>query len=187
MSALKPVAGLTSGLLARKGAARPAMRSQLFASLRATPAPASEGPDLDDLGWNDMGDDTCPPSPSTDPDAAVARLADPREPVPPFREYLPKRIHFATGTSLLDETPLEPESEDVASRGAEIAAAQPSSLLALSPPATREARRAVTVRVTEERYTQLRDACHDLGCTAQRALSMALEQWLADRISLRRN
>ena len=75
MSALKPVAGLTSGLLARKGAARPAMRSQLFASLRATPAPASEGPDLDDLGWNDMGDDTCPPSPSTDPDAAVARLA----------------------------------------------------------------------------------------------------------------
>jgi hypothetical protein len=42
----KPFASLSSGLLARKGAARPAMRPQGF---------SSANPGLDDLGWNDMG------------------------------------------------------------------------------------------------------------------------------------
>jgi len=41
-------ASLSSGLLARKGAARPAMRPQGF---------AQSGGNLDDLGWNDMGHD----------------------------------------------------------------------------------------------------------------------------------
>lgn len=42
----KPFASLSSGLLARKGAARPAMRPQSFGQL---------GAGLEDLGWNDMG------------------------------------------------------------------------------------------------------------------------------------
>ena len=46
--ASKPLAALSSGLLARKGQARPAMRPQGYASL--TPATP-----LEDLGWNDMG------------------------------------------------------------------------------------------------------------------------------------
>lgn len=45
---------------------------------------------------------------------------------------------------------------------------------------------AVTVRINEERYSQLREACHGLGWTAQRAISEALEQWLAAR-SARQN
>ncbi len=44
----KPLAALSSGLLARKGQARPAMRPQGYASLSPTTA-------LEDLGWNDMG------------------------------------------------------------------------------------------------------------------------------------
>lgn len=48
MSDPKPFASLSSGLLARKGAARPAMRPQGFS------APSAN---LDDLGWNDMGGD----------------------------------------------------------------------------------------------------------------------------------
>ncbi len=48
----KAAASLNSGLLARKGGARPAMRRQ--ASL-AVQSPTPEG--LDDLGWNDMGDE----------------------------------------------------------------------------------------------------------------------------------
>ena len=43
----KPFASLSSGLLARKGAARPAMRPQGFG--------AQSGAGLEDLGWNDMG------------------------------------------------------------------------------------------------------------------------------------
>lgn len=49
MSDPKPFASLSSGLLARKGAARPAMRPQGF-------SPSSSG--LEDLGWNDMGAET---------------------------------------------------------------------------------------------------------------------------------
>lgn len=58
MADLKPLASLSSGLLARKGHASPAMRRQGFDSmLGSAPAP------LDDLGWNDMGDES-PPAPS---------------------------------------------------------------------------------------------------------------------------
>lgn len=46
MSEPKPIASLSSGLLARKGAARPAMRPQGFGQGAAS---------LEDLGWDDMG------------------------------------------------------------------------------------------------------------------------------------
>ena len=48
MSDPKPFASLSSGLLARKGAARPAMRPQGFTSPHSG---------LEDLGWNDMGNE----------------------------------------------------------------------------------------------------------------------------------
>ena len=50
----KPFASLSSGLLARKGAARPAMKPQGFGQMG--------GGNLEDLGWNDMGFE--PPKPS---------------------------------------------------------------------------------------------------------------------------
>ncbi|MBX3565105.1 MAG: hypothetical protein KF730_11090 [Sphingomonas sp.] len=46
----KPMASLSSGLLARKGQAKPAMRPQGFVGL-------SPNASYDDLGWNDMGDE----------------------------------------------------------------------------------------------------------------------------------
>ncbi len=51
----KAFASLSSGLLARKGAARPAMRPQGFGQGAAG---------LEDLGWNDMGFE--PPKPASD-------------------------------------------------------------------------------------------------------------------------
>ena len=53
---LKPFASLSSGLLARKGAARPAMRPQGFGGQ------VGGGGNLEDLGWNDMGFE--PPKPA---------------------------------------------------------------------------------------------------------------------------
>lgn len=50
MSEPKPFASLSSGLLARKGHARPAMRPQGF-----TGGYAQLANGMDDLGWNDMG------------------------------------------------------------------------------------------------------------------------------------
>ena len=52
----KAFASLSSGLLARKGAARPAMRPQGF---------GQAGAGLEDLGWNDMGFE--PPKPALAP------------------------------------------------------------------------------------------------------------------------
>jgi hypothetical protein len=52
----KAFASLSSGLLARKGAARPAMRPQGF---------GQGGSGLEDLGWNDMGFE--PPKPAVAP------------------------------------------------------------------------------------------------------------------------
>jgi hypothetical protein len=52
----KPLASLNAGLLARKGAARPAMRR---APLGSGPANIT-GNGYDDLGWNDMGYDVDP-------------------------------------------------------------------------------------------------------------------------------
>ena len=56
MNEPKPIASLSSGLLARKGAARPAMRPQGFQQV---------GGNLEDLGWNDMGFE--PPKPAIVP------------------------------------------------------------------------------------------------------------------------
>jgi hypothetical protein len=50
----KPIASLSSGLLARKGAARPAMKPQGFGQMG--------GGNLEDLGWDDMGFE--PPKPT---------------------------------------------------------------------------------------------------------------------------
>lgn len=74
MSEPKPFASLSSGLLARKGAAKPAMRPQGFGHM---------GAGLDDLGWNDMGH-----APSSVPNA----FAYPDEPL----EHVPSSITALT-------------------------------------------------------------------------------------------
>jgi hypothetical protein len=56
MAEAKPFASLSSGLLARKGAARPAMKPQGFGQMG--------GANLEDLGWDDMGFE--PPKPAED-------------------------------------------------------------------------------------------------------------------------
>ena len=53
MSEPKPFASLSSGLLARKGAAKPAMRPQGYGTF---------GHSLEDLGWDDMGYAAPPPT-----------------------------------------------------------------------------------------------------------------------------
>lgn len=61
----KPLASLSAGLLARKGAARPAMRRQ-------AQLPGSNGfTGQEDLGWNDMGYDVDPANPA----AEIGRVA----------------------------------------------------------------------------------------------------------------
>lgn len=71
MSAVKPLASLSSSLLARKGAAKPAMRPQfvldnddqpqlVVGNGQAIPALTRAEADLNDLGWNDLGEAEAP-------------------------------------------------------------------------------------------------------------------------------
>ena len=61
MAEPKPLAALTSGLLARKGMAQPAMRRPMF------------GIAQDDLGWNDMGFDVDQPAVPAVPHVVIER------------------------------------------------------------------------------------------------------------------
>jgi predicted HicB family RNase H-like nuclease len=63
MTDSKPIASLTPGLLARKGAARPAMRSQLqpMQQFHEATARLLDDPSWNDLGFNDHGDDNVAP------------------------------------------------------------------------------------------------------------------------------
>lgn len=69
MAAPKPLASLSSGLLARPGAAKPAMRPQAF-----------NNSSLEDLGWNDMGN-VAPVTPALAP--TIAPTIAKRPSVPP--------------------------------------------------------------------------------------------------------
>jgi hypothetical protein len=103
----KPFASLSSGLLARKGAARPAMRPQGFGQV---------GNGLEDLGWNDMGLDG--PKPTDGPrDATHDAFGEDVS-----GEHTP--IHHPTGLTpiqspvhdqqaeLADRLGIDPEDED---------------------------------------------------------------------------
>lgn len=65
-------ASLSPRLLARKGGAKPAMRSQLGMFGGAEAGATEES--LEDLGWNDMGDDTSAITPATPPSAEVIAI-----------------------------------------------------------------------------------------------------------------
>ena len=54
MAEVKPMASLSSGLLARKGGARPAMRPQGLVNFNGSETVGAS----DDLGWNDLGAST---------------------------------------------------------------------------------------------------------------------------------
>jgi len=97
MAEPKPIASLSSGLLARKGAARPAMRRQGMDGL-GTLGTAGLTPGVhglqDDLGWNDMGYDVDPAHEERAPHygnllAGAIPDAVPGEPVPEMAPQVP--------------------------------------------------------------------------------------------------
>jgi hypothetical protein len=92
----KPFASLSSGLLARKGAARPAMRPQGF---------AQGAPGLEDLGWNDMGFE--PPKPAQNVEADAEHDA--------FGEVIPAHPHNLAGLTPV-ESPVHNQQAEIAGR-----------------------------------------------------------------------
>jgi len=202
----KPFASLSSGLLARKGAARPAMRPQGF---------GQAGAGLEDLGWNDMGFE--PPKPAepgvrdADHDAfgevvpahphKLAGLTPVDSPARSQQAEIAGRLSACTPEDSgedeeVDETAelYEPEAEEAAEAEEfvePVLAAKPSPLAHSGPaPAARRQVRpraapglkqkaAFTLRLDPDRHLKLRLACAVDGRSAQMLVTQALDELLA--------
>lgn len=154
MAEPKPLASLTSGLLARKGAAQPAMRRPMLGFGAVAAAPVQ-----DDLGWNDMGFDMEPvadatthhPSPpiGLTPLAVTAPVDAPEPPVVSERRHLARRIAQTQAKSTA------PKAARTPSRKA-----------------------AFTLRIDADRHLRLRLATAVTGRSAQQIVTQALDEFL---------
>ncbi|HAF40223.1 MAG TPA: hypothetical protein DCG90_00360 [Sphingobium sp.] len=157
MAEPKPLASLTSGLLARKGAAQPAMRRPMLGFGRGAAVAIQQ----DDLGWNDMGFDVEPtPEPVEQPPVAIGltpmgnsvAVSAPVPAVVAAREELAERI------------------------GATQERAQPVTTAA--PARSRKA--AFTLRLDADRHLRLRLASAVTGRSAQQMVTEALDNFLSN-------
>jgi hypothetical protein len=185
----KPFASLSSGLLARKGAARPAMRPQGF---------GQGAPGLEDLGWNDMGFE--PPKPvvapvrDADHDAFGEEIADERRVHPTGLTPVHSPVH-GQQAELADRLRVDEEKsgdEEDYDETAEPFEGEPTPVVALAPAVQAAPRRlskpralpgskgkaAFTLRLDPERHLKLRLACAVNGRSAQQLVTDALDQLL---------
>ena len=168
----RPYVSLSSGLLARKGTARPAMRPQGYSG-------------FEDLGWNDMGGHVAPP---IDPEADTA-----------IAEHVPSSIAALTPMSRGDEPPvaaqqraiaesfegaIEPDDEPALAEApqppvapAEIVTLPKRAAKAKALPEGKKA--AFTLRLDADRHLRLRLACAVTGRSAQQIVTAALDEALA--------
>lgn len=158
MAEPKPLASLTSGLLARKGAAQPAMRRPMMGFGRANAPSLAQ----DDLGWNDMGFDVPPASAPVDtsPSVGLTPMAPSIEemesaPLPSVvseREELAERLNQVVGVKAV---PAPRVAASVSGRKA-----------------------AFTLRLDADRHLKLRLACAIDGRSAQQIVTQALDVFL---------
>ena len=144
-------ASLSPALLARKGGAKPAMRPQNTTGVTDAKSAAAS---LEDLGWNDMGDE------DTAPSARVVQIGS-----------------AAANTSLPSEqSPVRATIERIAAKLEAPAPARPN---ALKKAANDSRRAAFTLRLDQERHLKLRLACTVRGRSAQQLVTDALDVLLA--------
>lgn len=198
MTDSKSFASLSPTLLARKGAAKPAMKPQ-WATLPTystdVPSPPT-GEDLEDLGWNDMGDaeevySTPESTRDSTPESTVVAFGAPDEPlhqqpltcgVPEVvrqQDALSSQVASGHVASDLGHEPsaLIPLAAHRYARG--IAREAQAKAPAERQSALSEGRRAAfTLRVDENRHLKLRLACTMQGRSAQQLVTQALDRLL---------
>lgn len=201
MAEPKTFASLSSGLLARKGTAKPAMRPQGF----------GQGMGLEDLGWNDMGHGAQPAAPVYPiqreerpehvPSSIAALTPAPRSPIAEEEEAAaPPPPPVVEQQRAIEASFAEPVAEPVAPEPAPVAQApvarapeaepvarvepRPRSAVVPLPARPRQAagsktKAAFTLRLDAERHLKLRLACAVTHRSAQQIVSEALENFLA--------
>ena len=170
----KPIASLSPKLLARKGAAKPAMRPQsqvlgwtgdeTAAEMQEALDDGHENLDHDDLGWNDLGEALIESAPEHAPEP---------DPIP----ALGKRREKARVLHLLPPTVVRQREQLAAALNANETA--PDTVVRRS--ALDDGRRAAfTLRVDAERHLRLRMACAVKNRSAQQLVTEALDRVLAE-------
>jgi hypothetical protein len=161
-------ASLSSGLLARKGTAKPAMRPQGF----------NHAAGFEDLGWNDMGHEPAADGFDNEPPEHVPSSIAALTPAPKHvQEGEPEVV--AQQRAIAES--FEPQAEDEVEPG-EIAQTAPAEIVALPkrrvPPKVAVApgrKAAFTLRLDAERHLRLRLACAVTGRSAQQIVTGALD------------
>ena len=174
MWSAKPLASLSSQLLARKGQAKPAMRAQGFGGFAATGSAAAE-----DLGWNDMGHDHAAPEPTPGP--VLVQPSAPPEPVPvppvvAMREALTEKME-AEVAPVTSKPAAEPPARPVEPRPISLATA--ARIGRDSAKQTKGGKAAFTLRLDADRHLRLRLASALANRSAQMIVAEALDAWLA--------
>jgi hypothetical protein len=168
-------ASLSSGLLARKGAAKPAMRPQGFTG-------------FEDLGWNDMGHAAGPEAFEADgpehvPSSIAALTPAPRHPKAEEPEVVAQQRAIAQsfeadvdGDAEVDSDPVAEADPVEAPAAAEIV---PLPRREVPVPAVASGRKAAfTLRLDAERHLRLRLATAVTGRSAQQIVTGALDALL---------
>lgn len=160
----KPLASLSSTLLARKGQAKPAMRPQGFGGFGMMPGAQ------DDLGWNDMGD-----APAMH---EAAPLATSVPPVLVQREAL--REEFAPPPPAPEPLPAaEPApARAVAVKSVSVATASRIARETKQKHGKSRPKSAFTLRLDQERHLRLRLASAVQNISAQALVTEALDRFL---------
>ena len=208
MADLKPVASLGATLLARKGGAKPAMRPQVAATGTSGAQAAQKiAADLEDLGWNDMGEEDAPadrtaevlqltPAPHNPEAEARTDKGSPKALVRSMHEELAARLaEQGESDYLVKKSKPQPKPEGPAK--ATVAELPVQAAPAAEPPAKAvpaeaakgefaseesiDSRRAAfTLRLDAKRHLKLRLASTIRNRSAQQLVTEALDRFLKD-------
>jgi hypothetical protein len=181
MNEARPFASLSSGLLARKGAARPAMRPQGFGPHNG----------FEDLGWNDMGpepagefEDALPEHvPSSIAALTPAPKSAPQEVAEPEVVAQQRAIAESFGAESFAAEAVPAPAPAPVEVPAPAPVEAPAAVVALprrpAPVAAPGKKSAFTLRVDAERHLRLRLATAITGRSAQQLVTEALDHLLA--------
>jgi len=203
MNESKPLASLSSNLLARKGGARPAMRRQ------GINFPDATDEQHEDLGWNDMGYDT---NPDHDAEQVGGQNSDSNDPVHhnPLAGAIPEAVpvvkkqqeeiaaklgsksdhdagpNVAPQPVVAAPVPLSISREvaPLEEHSAVVEAArnhqrQPKRAAPAKKSRTRKAKTAFTLRLDAERHLRLRLATAIKNVSAQQLVTKAVDEYLS--------
>lgn len=175
MNEARPYASLSSGLLARKGAAKPAMRPQSYTG-------------FEDLGWNDMGGHVPAYEPEELPEHVPSSIAA-LTPLPKNEEHsvaAQQRAIAETFDEEIEESEVAfaPEAEIEAPVAAPVVPLVKAAVVSLPKREPRKVaavagkKSAFTLRLDTDRHLRLRLACAVTGRSAQQIVSNALDALL---------